>query len=427
MNSRLSGSPIVNSLIFAIFITIGGLNPTVVLAAPACQSMFSSARNGIPFNQDLLEVSGSFQFKNFNYDGKLADFARTSLYKKVLETASTATSRIHGRVKIDETLGGGYLRLTRLTLSRSNLAYNHLEVVALLKMNPDLAHRLGFFEVPGYDNLVWIPDIVQMNHRLSLIAQEQGIGEASWSYAAADGVLDFQPYIKMLSEGHFPFSNDSDMNLAIHDAMHAVAFAALNSTASSRKVMFAARTRSENVYALYLRLKNEFPEVVNSFEAHSGLLVSDGLEKTMLLTILITGNYNYFSVSNRVVEGRFQELQNKEITASRIARLLKLYANGNVNFKKFYSLLNKRALSSSRQKKLKLLFQEIIDRLEVTSESTLTKAANELLQKFFNSQMFSNSLDVKNSQSEAGTDIDTIYPERPLDMKVSDGEESMNL
>lgn len=385
-------------------------------SAPACRSIF---------DQQLLKISGHFEFKNLEFDGALSTLARSQEYKKIIETASTSSARLHGRVFLPESQGGGSLRLTRLTLTNGNLAYNHVELAALLKVNPELAHRIGFFEVAGHDNLVWVPDITQINYRLALIAKEQGFNDVIWNYAQADGVVNFETYIKMLSEGHFPFSNDRDMNLAVHDAMHAVAFASLNSTPNSRKVMKAALKRSVAVFKLYEKIKIQFPELVSSFEEHSGLLGSDGLEKTMLLTIQITGNYNYFSAANRRAEGNTSESQNKNITLSRVQNLLKLYVNGNVNFKKFYNILNKNRISASRQQDLYVLFTDTINQLEVTSETTIKKAAAELVEKFFRTNIFSNASHVQIRQQEAGTDIDTIYPERPLDMKISDGEEAM--
>lgn len=409
--------------LFVFLLLFAGLSAQA--GAPACRSFFTASTNGIAFAPTLLKISGHFEFENFQFDGTLSTLARSQEYKRLLERASASPVHIYGLVSLSETSGGGALRLTKLDLADGNLAYNHLELVTLLKVNPELAHRIGFFEVPGYENLAWVPDLTQINYRLQLIAKEQGFDSAVWNYAQADGVVEFEPYIKMLSQGHFPFSNDSDMNLAVHDAMHAAAFSALNSTPNSRKVMGASLKRSENVYKLYKTIKTDFPEVLHSFVKHSGLLVSGGLEKTMLLSIILTGNYNYFSASNRRAEGNLNELQNKQITILRVQRLMKLYANGNVSFKKFYSLLSKSSLSRERLKKLSALFKEAIDQLEVTSETTVKKAAIEIVEKFLHTNLLSRTAAVRARQLDADFDIDTIYPERALDMRVSDGEVAM--
>lgn len=410
---------------FFAFLAMHLVNSGTAQGAILCQSYFQDNELRTTFDKGLLRLAGRFVFKTLTFDGDIKQLSKSSEYIKILENAKNSRARLFGALEMPQRLGGGKLRLVRLTLNDSNIAYNHIELLALLQVNPELAHRIGLFEVPGYENLVWIPDVVQLNYRLKLIAEEQGIDGATWGYAPANGVIDFQPYIEMLSTGRFPFSNDKDLNLAVHDVMHATAFAAVNSTPASKKVMQASLKRAELVHNLYLQIKSDFPEVKNSFEKNAGLLVSDGLEKTMLLTILMTGNYNYFSALNQRKSGKVFDPQNKDITVQRVKKLLRLFVNGNVNFKKFHSLLRKESLSDSRKEKLIGLFQKTIRQLVSVGEAEYQNAAVEIVNQFFNPKIFSTEGAVYLKQHAAGINIDTLYPENPLDILISEGEQMM--
>lgn len=392
-------------------------------AVRSCRAIFTPSQGGTAFPEELIKISGQFVFKDFTIEGGFDRLNRSRDYKDLLEKASSSAARLHGKIDLPESLGGGSLRLVRLSLQNGNRPYNHQELVALLKVHPQLANRIGFFEVPNYPNLVWVPDIVQMNHRLDLIAKEQGFSEAIWRYAIADGVVQYEPYIAMLSSGRFPFAWDKELNLTVHDVMHSAAFAVLNSTPTSRKVMKVSLKRAQIVERLYSKIKTEFPELRNSFEKHAGLIVSDGLEKTMLLSILLTGNYNYFSVTKQLENQTYFVPQNKDVTILRVKNLMKLFAQGNINFKKLFQLLNKRSLSDERLRKLEIFFQEAIDQLGNVTESDLSLAATEIVERTFPPKIFSRSQMVRQSQEEAGTTVDTFDPSNRLDSLISEGEE----
>ena len=100
--------------------------------------------------------------------------------------------------------------------------------------------------------------------------------------------------------------------------MHAVSFAALNSTRATRDVMEIAKKRNASVLNIYNKLIEQMPEVAYAFEHSASLLASDPMERTMLLTILMTGNFGYFSPNSARYQGRSHSLQNKEITRERV-------------------------------------------------------------------------------------------------------------
>ena len=352
---------------------------------------------------ELLQVKGQFTFGQHSFDGDFNQVSKIEEVKQLIESGRNRTHQIIGIVKISENLGGGQLRLVSLDVSNHNLAYNHQELIALLEVNPSLANRIGFFKVEGYENLVWAPDIVQLNYRSKLIAKEYGISSAQWSYGPANGVVAFKPYIELLANGKFPFSSDSDVNLSVHDVMHSVSFTALNSTPAARKVMKIAQKRNQSVLKIYSELQSKIPSLASSFEHQATMLASDPMERTMLLTILMTGNYGYFSPSTSRAEGKFFQLQNKEITLERVKGLLRLYSQGAENFKSIHEKLKYQIQSEDQKVLFKKIVQDEIDLTKFASDKLIDQASREIVELFFPSILFSDSPQVKEIQSANGT------------------------
>lgn len=314
-------------------------------------------------------------------------------YHEVLLTAQLPASQ-----------GGGLLRLVVLDQRQGNLAYNHIELTTLLKVNPELANEIGFYRVEGNDNLVWTPDIVSVNHRLKKLAQKYGYSDSIWSYEAATGVVDTMPYLKMLQKGKFPFSGIGDINLSVHDSMHAVAFAVLNITAGGREVLAAAKSRTKVILRINERLKNEVDGYYSNkfINAVAKYLSSDAMERTMLLTIVLTGNHDYFSASNVRSDnnGLYFTKQNKETTLSRIAELLKLF---NFSHKTFEEALNQLAPAGDpNHEKIKKIFIKEIKNLKSASLAEI-KSATEQIIKFMPDEIFGDNVSsgsTKNSNFE---------------------------
>jgi len=285
--------------------------------------------------------------------------------------------------------GGGRLRLTSLNTGSGNRAYNHVELIALLHTNPLLANFLGLYRVEGSDTIAWVPDVTQMNHRLKVLAQVRGFSEPVFAYEAANGVVATEPYLKMLSNGRFPFSNNNDVNLFIHDAMHAVSFAALNGTAPTRRIMQAAKSRNQVALKIADRLKNEISGGVGAQLEQRMInneipnISPDSLERTMLLTILMTGNYDYFSAYNAHSQNpaAYGSKQNRELTKKRIAELLKLYNHGNISFKKVLEKMSQDQPANVVDQ-MKKIFNEEVAHLVVASDQDIQEGSIELLDFF---------------------------------------------
>lgn len=290
--------------------------------------------------------------------------------------------------------GAGTLRLVVLNESSGNRAYNHVELTALLRVNPELANELGFYRVDGEHSLVWVPDVKTINYRLKKLAQKFGYKNGIWGYSAADGVVDTMPYLKLLKTGKFPFSGMADVNLSVHDAMHSVAFAVLNVTAGGRKILEAAKSRNKIVLKIYERLKTEFAsfyadKFINNIATH---LSSDSMERTMLLTIVLTGNYDYFSVLKVRANnsGLYFTKQNKETTLNRITQLLRLF---NSSHKTFEQALNQLVPEGDpNREKIKAIFIKEISVLKSATPAEIRSAAEQII-KFIPDDVFATTVD----------------------------------
>ena len=308
--------------------------------------------------------------------------------------------------------GGGNLRLVVLNERTSNLAYNHVELTTLLKVNPELANEIGFYRVDGEQGLVWAPDVQTVNFRLKRLARKFGYSDGVWAYAAAEGVVDTMPYLQLLSRGRFPFSGNADVNLSVHDSMHAVAFAILNVTPGGREVLEAAKSRTQIILKIHERLSSEVEgyyatRFLNSISTY---LAPDAMERTMLLSILMTGNHDYFSAA-RVRDNdssRLFKKQNKETTIARITELLKLY---NYSHKTFEQALNDLAPEGDpNREKIKKIFVKEIRILKSASLADIKKAAR-LIIKFMPANMFGDNVAAGNTRNSIAENHDPAGPE----------------
>lgn len=308
--------------------------------------------------------------------------------------------------------GGGALRLVVLNERDSNLAYNHVELTTLLKVNPELANEIGFYRVEGEQSLVWAPDIKTVNFRLKQLARKFGYSDGIWGYSEAEGVVDTMPYLRLLAKGRFPFSGNTDINLSVHDSMHAVAFAILNVTPGGREVLEAAKSRTQIILKIHERLSAE----VDSYYASRFLnsiatyLAPDAMERTMLLSIILTGNHDYFSAA-RVRDnnsGRLFKKQNKETTIARITELLKLF---NYSHKTFEQALNDLAPEGDpNREKIKKIFVKEIRILKSASLAEIKKAARMII-KFMPAQMFGENVAPGNTRNSITENHDPAGPE----------------
>lgn len=300
--------------------------------------------------------------------------------QQMLQAQQHSRYKILLRAKIPEADGGGQLRLTTLNTGPGNLAYNHVELVALLKVNPELANELGIFRVEGFDNMAWIADMPALNHRMLQLAKKYGYQSVKWDYGEAQGVVSTMPYLQLLKNGKFPFSGEADVNLAVHDGMHAVAFAVMNITPGGRQVLDVARSRNEVILNIHSRL-SELPDgaaLANKFvESIAKHISPDSLERTMLLTIILTGNYDYFSASAAAGNPMRSTPQNRELTQKRILELLKLYRDGQITFATALERLIPEG--SEGYPEVRRIFVEEIRNLKKVDESVLEKAATDIL------------------------------------------------
>lgn len=385
----------------AVIIVVVLFFGTISFAQNSCRKLF--IENAIAFDRALLDVQGEIVIGDFKFHGFLQEIVKQTEIKKLIEENAGKAHQVLAKVKLASEIGGGELRLVTLDISDGNRAYNHQEVVALLRINPQLANRLGFFAVEGHENIIWAPDIEQMNHRLRAVAQEHGFESALWSYGKAVGVISFGPYIELLSSGRFPYSTDSDVNLSIHDAMHAVSFAALNSTPAARKVMEIALKRNQSVKNIYTKLNELSPSLARLLESRGTMISTDPMERTMLLTIQMTGNFGYFSPSIARAEGKHSVPQFKPLTLERIKILLKLYSQGGMSFKGMFEQVVKNSnIDAEVLQKLRKIFQDEVDKTEFASEELLVTASEELIEFFFPKAIFSNTEEVKATQRVQG-------------------------
>lgn len=308
--------------------------------------------------------------------------------------------------------GGGSLRLVVLNERDSNLAYNHVELTTLLRVNPELANEIGFYRVEGEQGLVWAPDIQTVNFRLKRLARKFGYNNGVWAYSAAEGVVATMPYLQLLSKGRFPFSGNADINLSVHDSMHAVAFAILNVTPGGREVLEAAKSRTQIILKIHERLSAEVESyyATRFLDSISTYLAPDALERTMLLSIILTGNHDYFSAA-RVRDGnsgRLFKKQNKETTIARITELLKLY---NYSHKTFEQALNDLAPEGDpNREKIKKIFIREIRVLKSASLPEIKKAAR-MIVKFMPAKLFGENIAPGNIRNSLGENHDPAGPE----------------
>ena len=388
-------------VILSQLITFG----TADAAARQCQVYFNSEKvlNSKAYSE-VLDISAVVETTN---GVKVGNSLASALEKPEVKELLRATHRSYEillTAKLPVIKGGGTLRLVVLNQRASNLAYNHVELTALLKVNPELANEIGFYRIEGEDNLVWAPDVKTVNFRLKKMAQKFGYKDGVWGYDQAAGVVDTMPYLNLLANGKFPFSGDADVNLSVHDSLHAVAFAVLNVTPGGRKVLEAAKSRNQIVLKINERLSTEVGGYYanNFIRSIATFLGSDAMERTMLLTIVLTGNHDYFSAS-KVREnnsGNYFTKQNKETTLERITELLKLF---NYSHKTFEQALDMVApVGDPNREKIKTIFIEEISTLKSASLAQINSAAKQIM-KFMPDDLFSDTAragSVKNSKLE---------------------------
>lgn len=371
-----------------------------VHAQSTCESLFGAANASVSasiqtsFPSGLKSLKGSFEFGTSTFEGAFSDLLQRSDFKQLLEAENNNSFRVIARLNLENEFSHQRLRLVNLNIGNGNRAYNHQELVALLNLNPELTAKLGLYKVEGYESFAWIPDMASLNERLKFLAEESGAQEPIWSYAQAEGVVSFQPYLKMLSEGKFPFSSENDINLFVHDTMHAVAFSALNSTPAARRIAEIARTRNKILYKVIERLRNELSYSSYSVESVAKNIATDPMERTMLLTILMTGNHHYFSPSVARDEGRFYTQQDPVITEKRVEHVLNLISRGANDFYSLYEHVinssNNHALGTKAdwQSKVSRIFNEEMMHLELPNQNEIQSAAKDIVEKFFAKKIF---------------------------------------
>ncbi|RYZ77214.1 MAG: hypothetical protein EOP06_30570, partial [Proteobacteria bacterium] len=287
------------ALLFALPLTGEAQTCSSVFAALRAPSVPAGVYSSGLRSENHFEVRGEISLNGVAVGKNFKEALTNADVKQAIENSKTTTNKIILEAQMSAKDGGGRLRLVTLDTSRYNLAYNHVELVALLKVNPRLANALGIHEVEGYENMAWIPDVTQMNYNLQRLAREKGFDRAIFSYEAANGIVGPKPYLELLTNGKFPFSNNNELNLVTHDAMHSVSFAVMNGTLNGRKVLRAAQRRSEVSVNIMNRLVAEMgsdgPRLSDYVLNKSAAISTDSLERTMLLTVLVTGNYDYFS------------------------------------------------------------------------------------------------------------------------------------
>lgn len=364
-------------------------------ATPQCRVYFAGPTPKLNSKSytEALDISAKVETANGVAVGSSLSEALARPEVKELIRSKRRNYEILLTAKLASREGGGALRLVVLNESAGNLAYNHVELTALLRVNPELANEIGFYRVEGEPSLVWVPDVKTVNYRLKKLAQKFGYSDGIWGYETAAGVVDTMPYLKLLANGKFPFSGDADVNLSVHDSMHAVAFAVLNVTAGGREILEAAKSRNKIVLKIIERLTTE----VDSYYANrftnniATYLSSDAMERTMLLTIVLTGNHDYFSAARvrHNNSGLFNSKQNKEVTLERITELLKLF---NYSHKTFEQALNELApVGDPNREKIKTIFVEEIRMLKSATLAQIKSTARKIIM-FMPNEMFGDNI-----------------------------------
>jgi len=134
------------------------------------------------------------------------------------------------------------------------------------------------------------------------------------------------------------------------------------------------------------------------------------MERTMLLSIIMTGNHDYFSAARiRDNDGsRLFKKQNKETTIGRITELLKLY---NYSHKTFEQALNDLAPEGDpNREKIKKIFIREIRILKSASLADIKKAARMII-KFMPAKIFGENVAAENTRNSTFENHDPAGPE----------------
>ncbi|MEQ1721669.1 MAG: hypothetical protein ABL930_00745 [Pseudobdellovibrio sp.] len=409
------------SLLIIIFAQLIGL--PVSEAANRCSIYFGEQQNAqIARTAPKLNSSNYVELLNINANVEtlngvkvgsgLLEALDNPTVKQIIRDNQQRIYQVLLTAKLSAREGGGTLRLVTLNERDTNLAYNHVELTALLRVNPELANALGFYRVEGNHSMVWAPDVKTINFRMKQMAKKFGFQDVVWGYDAAAGVVATMPYLTLLSKGKFPFSGDADVNLSVHDAMHSVAFAALNVTPGGRDVLESAKSRNQIILKINERLKAEVDPFYSTkfIDNIATYLSSDSLERTMLLSIVLTGNYDYFSAA-RVRDnnsGAYFKHQNKETTLARITELLKLF---NFSHKTFEQALNELApVGDSHHAQIKKIFTEEIRALKSASLANIKTAAKQII-KFMPDEIFRDNIRAGSTSNSKLENHDPAGPE----------------
>jgi hypothetical protein len=356
----------------------------------------------------------------------------TLLDAKVLEPAvyeATIQSnipnyRILAKVAIPPERGGGEFKLVSLNLGSDNRAYNHQEVAALTKVHPEMAKSLGFHPVEGNERLVWVPDVERMNYLLEENARAAGYTKAIYKYEPALGVISTLPYVNNLAKGRFPFSGEADVNLSVHDSLHSVALNVMNTTRGGRKILRVSTQRNRAIVRIYNRLKEINASAANSFlNNHASNLAPDNFERTMLLTIMLIGNYDYFSPGVARDQGRINFPQDREVTSRRAYNLMEHLSTGLESFSEAQAnILNQ--VSSSQTDAVKQIFREEVSKIRRLSREDLTEAAEQAI-AFIPESVFEG--DTSQTPNRNEDQVSPRFPRRsaPTDEVGIFGEESL--
>ena len=384
-------------MLYVLFLQLFGVGQ-VEAAARQCSIYFETVRGATsaPLNSENYIELFDLKAKVHDPQGRMVG---TSLEKALSQPEVKASIRDTRRfyqilltAKLSTREGGGTLRLVTLNEGAANLAYNHVELTSLLNVNPELANELGFYRVADRSNVVWVPDVTTVNFRMQRLAKKFGYSEGVWSYAAALGVVDTIPYLELLANGKFPFSGEADMNLAVHDAMHSIAFGVLNVTPGSRAVLEAAKTRNQIVVKIIKRLQTEVSSSYAArFTQNSTRISSEAMELTMLLSVVLTGNYDYFSAFNARGETvpKFHKFQNRSNTVARIVQLLKIFNYGHITFAQ--ALDNLAPAGDPNREKIKAIFKDEVRQLKAANSVQIQQAAAQL-SKFIPDFVFRNNI-----------------------------------
>jgi hypothetical protein len=369
-------------------------------SAPTCQGLFAeflteASSTKVDFRSphkipETFDIQGAIQTPAGEFVAKSFGQAlkREDVQSKL--KAANPNSVIYEAL-LAESNGGGKLRLTRLDTSFESGAFNHIELLALLQVNPQLANALGFYRVEGFPELVWLPNAKQLNYRLGQLAQARGFGNPVFDFQEVASVVGSKAYLQLVANGKLPFSKN-DINYEVHDGMHAVALAALNGTPATRKILKAASSRKTAILHIGKRLTEQFGEQGKELEKwlihqETSLESSDSIEYTMLLSILMTGNYDYGSAMMAQLKHQLSSKQNLELTVNRVSKLLGIYSHGLKPLEKIRNEMLQGKDPEAAQSIMKI-FNEEIKKIEHISEQDIAQGSSDLMD-FFAHDIFS--------------------------------------